>query len=228
LSLIPPPAVRGRNVDDIVEFEPDIPAVVPSFQSMNWLAHVFLSGPDIDFQLGNLLADVVRGPDLLSMNASFLLGVQQHKAIDSFTDAHPVVRRSRLRLGTEHRRFSGVLMDVFYDYFLATRWPSYSSESLEAFTARFYTQVAERALPLPASAQLMIDRIIEFDLLGQYRSLAGVENSLRRLSMRLAARWHREFALESGIRALLEDEAALAEDFAEFFPQLRSHVDARA
>lgn len=192
---------------------------------MNWLAHVYLSDGNVEVQLGNLLADVVRGPDLAPMSAEFLRGVQQHKAIDSFTDAHPVVRRSRLRLGPQHRRFSGVLMDVFYDYLLATRWSQYCSDSLQDFTTRFYAQAQASLLVLPEPAQIMLNRIVAHDLLGQYRRIEGVENSLRRLSMRLAARWHREFGLESSVDVLLANEAALADDFTEFFPQLRAHLN---
>lgn len=193
---------------------------------MNWLAHVFLSEPDVEVQLGNLLADVVRGPDLMPMSAAFKRGARLHKAIDAFTDAHPVVRRSRLRLGAEHRRFSGVLMDVFYDYFLATQWATYSPEPLATFTSRFYVQAKAGEQVLPRSAQIMVERITAYDLLGQYRQISGVDNSLRRLSMRLAARWHREFALERSVTALISNEAALLVDFAEFFPQLQAHVAA--
>jgi len=191
---------------------------------MNWLAHVFLSDNDIEFRLGNLLADVVRGPDLATMSPRFVLGAQRHKAIDSFTDAHPVVRRSRMRLGPEHRRFSGVLMDVFYDYFLATQWSVYSAEPLDEFTSQFYSDARACSLPLPKPAQLLIDRMVRHDLLGQYRRIEGVEQSLRRLSMRLNQRWRRQFELERSIPALLANEAALAADFAEFFPQLRLNI----
>jgi len=189
---------------------------------MNWLAHVFLSDDDIEFQLGNLLADVVRGPELATMSPQFIRGVQRHKAIDSFTDAHPAVMRSRLRLGPEHRRFSGVLMDVFYDYFLATHWRAYSPVPLDEFIAAFYSNATGSGIHLPDGAQLLVDRIVRHDLLGQYRSVHGVEESLRRLSMRLAARWKRDFALENSVPVLLANEAALAGDFAEFFPQLQS------
>jgi acyl carrier protein phosphodiesterase len=191
---------------------------------LNWLAHVFLSEPIVEVQLGNLLADVVRGQDLLSMSAAFQRGARLHKAIDAFTDAHPVVRRSRQRLGQEHRRFSGVLMDVFYDYFLATRWLDYSSQSLESFTTGFYSEAQARQFELPQDAQTMLARIMQYDLLGQYREISGVENSLRRLSMRLSARWHRDFALEKSTTALIDNHVGLSADFAEFFPQLRAHV----
>jgi acyl carrier protein phosphodiesterase len=191
---------------------------------VNWLAHVFLSEPDIEFKLGNLLADVVRGPELTGMSAEFLRGVRRHKAIDSFTDSHPVVRRSRTRLGAEHRRFSGVLMDVFYDYILATQWHRYSTVSLDAFTGAFYADAKACPISLPPQAQVLIDRIILHDLLGQYRSPQGVEESLRRLSMRLSARWHRDFALEKSVSALLAQADELTGDFNEFFPELRAYL----
>jgi acyl carrier protein phosphodiesterase len=155
---------------------------------LNWLAHVFLSGDNVEQRLGNLLADLVRGADRAAMSADFLLGVRRHQAIDSYTDAHPVVRRSRTRIGAEHRRFSGVLVDVFYDYFLATNWIRYSSQPLQDFTADFYADVRAHPLELPERARMTLDRIIQDGLLGAYRSLEGVEQSLRRLSRRRKAR----------------------------------------
>ncbi len=191
---------------------------------MNWLAHVFLSEPGVEFRLGNLLADLVRGEQRVGMSVDFLRGAQCHKAIDSFTDTHPVVRRSRSRVGSEHRRFSGVLVDVFYDYFLATAWERHSSLPLEAFTAGFYADVRARPLQLPESARVTLDRIVKHDLLGQYRRIEGVEHSLRRLSTYLSSRWRKQFALERSVADLLRQEREFADDFAEFFPQLQAHV----
>jgi acyl carrier protein phosphodiesterase len=47
---------------------------------------------------------------------------------------------------------------------------------------------------------------------------------LRRLSLRLAQRWNREFALDAAVADLVAHEAAFAADFDEFFPQLMRHV----
>ncbi|MGH8175069.1 MAG: ACP phosphodiesterase [Steroidobacter sp.] len=191
---------------------------------MNWLAHVFLSEQDVEFRLGNLLADIVKGDQRASMTATFLRGVQRHHAIDSFTDSHPVVRRSRSRIDAGNRRFSGVLVDVFYDFFLASNWDRYASMPLDSFTSAFYADVRAHPLPLPEQAQITIDRIVEYDLLGSYCRIEGVERSLQRLSMRLAKRWRREFALENGVADLVAHHDAFAEDFAEFFPALRTHL----
>lgn len=191
---------------------------------MNWLAHVFLSEPDVQYRLGNLLADIVRGDELRRMSAGFQRGVQKHKQIDAFTDAHPLVKRSRARVSTEFRRFSGVLVDVFYDHLLAIGWDRYSPIVLDAFTAKFYADIEAKHIELPASARVTLDRIIRHDLLGSYRRVEGVERSLRRLSAYLSSRWRREFALENSVAELVANQAGFEADFAEFFPQLQAAV----
>src|SRR3954454_21954788 len=106
---------------------------------MNWLAHVYLSEPRVEFQLGNLLADIVKRPERTEFGDDFVRGAERHRAIDAFTDAHPVVRRSRARISAPYRRFSGVLVDIFYDHLLASTWNRYADVSLETFTAEFYS-----------------------------------------------------------------------------------------
>jgi acyl carrier protein phosphodiesterase len=191
---------------------------------LNWLAHVFLSEPDVEFRLGNLLADIVRGEELRRTSAAFQRGAQKHKQIDAFTDSHPLVKRSRARMSGEFRRFSGVLVDVFYDHLLATHWDTYSPIVLDAFTAKFYADIESRNIELPSSARVTLDRIIRHDLLGSYRRIEGVERSLRRVSAYLSSRWQREFALERGVADLIAQRAGFDADFAEFFPQLQAAV----
>ncbi|MET0533530.1 MAG: ACP phosphodiesterase [Steroidobacter sp.] len=188
---------------------------------MNWLAHVFLSEPDVEFRLGNLLADIVRGEELRRMSAGFQRGAQKHKRIDAFTDSHPVVKRSRTRISRDYRRFSGVLVDVFYDHLLATSWNAYSPIVLDAFTAKFYADIESSRMELPSSARVTLDRIIRHDLLGSYRRIEGVERSLRRISAYLSSRWRREFELERGVTDLIAQREGFEADFAEFFPQLQ-------
>ena len=191
---------------------------------MNWLAHVFVSEPSVEFRLGNLLADVVRGGDRLAMTEDFRRGALLHKAIDQFTDVHPVVFRSRSRLSAAHRRYNNALIDVFYDHLLAVHWPQYSAISLDAFTKNFYADIATTHIALPAKAHQMLNRIAKHDLLGSYRELAGVEHSLQRLSMRLAVRRNRTFELEKSVADLIEHYEDFAADFNEFFPQLQAHA----
>ena len=191
---------------------------------MNWLAHVFLSESGVEVRLGNLLADIVKGTDREGMSPEFLRGVRAHQAIDAFTDSHPVVRRSRARVDSSQRRFSGVLVDVFYDHLLATNWERYSATPLAGFTSAFYADVTAHPIALPEPARTALARIVRHDLLGSYVRIEGVERSLQRLSARLAARWNRPFRLEDGVTALRADHGGFEADFIEFFPQLQAHV----
>jgi acyl carrier protein phosphodiesterase len=189
------------------------------------LAHAFLSEPDIECRLGNLLADLVKGRDRAGMTAAFLRGVQFHQAIDAFTDSHPVVQRSRARIAGEHRRFAGILVDVFYDHFLALDWERYSAESLDVFTARLYADLRAHPLRLPAEVQAVADRMLDEDFLGSYRRIEGIEAALRRVSLRLEARVGRAFGLEKAVSELQANFQGLGSDFAEFFPLLQAHVE---
>lgn len=191
---------------------------------MNWLAHVLLSKPDIEFRLGNLLADLVKGRDRAAMSAAFLDGVRQHQAIDAFTDTHPTVHRSRSRIAGDFQHATGILVDVFYDHFLAIDWERYSAEPLDVFTVRLYADIRAHPVLLPAEAQAAVERMLREDRLGSYRRLDGIEESLRRVSLRLAARTGRDIGLERGLSELVANFEGLRGDFAEFFPQLQGHV----
>lgn len=193
--------------------------------TMNWLAHAFLSEPNIEFRLGNLLSDIVRGDARAAVGAEFLRGAQRHHAIDAFTDAHPIVRRSRTRIVSVPRRFSGVLVDIFYDHLLTQAWERHATVPLTSFTAAFYADARASSVVLPSTAQRALDHIVRYDLLSSYGEFEGVRQALRGVSMRLARRWHREFALEAGVQDLIVDHAGFEDDFAQFFPELRAHVE---
>lgn len=191
---------------------------------MNWLAHAFLSEDDVEFRLGNLLADLVKGRQREGMSEAFRRGMRCHQLIDAFTDYHPIVHRSHGRIGEGYAHLKGILVDVFYDHFLALDWDRYSPEALDSFTARFYAEILAHPLPLPPEAQASVDRMIADDRLGSYRRLDGIEAALRRVSMRLTERLGRPFALESAVPELVANFDGLAEDFREFFPQLQARV----
>lgn len=187
---------------------------------MNWLAHVFLSPPDIEFQMGNLLADYVRGAAREGMSAKFREGVQCHLGIDAFTDAHPLVQRSKSRIEPRFRRFAGVLVDIYYDHLLARHWGRFSEVPLREFTLRFAMQAVPNCTELPEDAAWMLQRMIEEDRLWSYREISGVQTALWRLSQRLNDRWHRDIQLTEAVPGMQACDAALEGDFLEFLPQL--------
>ena len=192
---------------------------------MNWLAHAVLSdAADPEVRLGNVLADLVKARDRAAMSPGFRTGIEHHQAIDSFTDFHPFVGRSKLRLGDGHRHTRGILVDVFYDHFLAVDWARYSAEPLAVFTARLYADMRAYRRQLPGDIRGVVDRMSGEDWLGGYRYVDGVEDTLRRVSQRLAARVGRDLGLERGVSDLLAAYSDLGRDFAEFFPAVRKHT----
>jgi acyl carrier protein phosphodiesterase len=191
---------------------------------MNWLAHLYLSEPEPEFRLGNLLADHARGADRARMSPAFLRGVTCHQAIDVFAERHPVVLRSRQRISTSHRRFSGILVDIFYDHCLARDWARYAPIPLAQFTQTAYTEFTPLLPQLPAEARITLERIIAHDWLTSYAKPAGIEDILTRLSLRLSERFQREVTLHTAMADLLQHDTSFTADFHEFFPALRQQI----
>ena len=184
---------------------------------MNFLAHLFLASPDADCMLGGLVADFVRSRDVNGFPDTIQAGIRLHQRIDSFTDAHPVVAASKRRLHPPYRRFAGVLLDIFYDHYLAARWAQYSpSTTLEVFAQQVYQLLERRRSNLPASLRRILPRMIEEDWLVSYRNIKGVNRSLQRLSRRL----RRENPLGEGIVLLRTRYDEFESDFEVFFPDL--------
>ena len=191
---------------------------------MNWLAHLLLSEPNVESRLGNLLADIVKGTERQELNSDIQRGIACHQVIDRFTDSHIVVQRSKERIDSSYRRFSGVLVDIFYDHFLAKNWSEYCNISLDEFTAEIYNSFRCYQGQIPLIVREIISRIAAEDWLGAYRNIAGVENTLLRISKRLSRRRNKPFMLTPAISELITNYDALEYDFQEFFPELLSHV----
>lgn len=191
---------------------------------MNWLAHVYLSEPDFEFRMGNLLADFVRGPERSRMSPTFIRGTERHVVIDAFTDRHPIVRRSRARIQPQCRRFSGILVDIFYDHFLARRWPLYCREPFEQFTRSFYADMVACPMELPDDARTVVDHIVATDRFGAYREVSGIHGTLERFSRRLSEHWNKKVDLTMAVADLETGHDQFDSDFQEFFAELQERV----
>ena len=187
---------------------------------MNWLAHLLLSEPTAAFRIGNMLPDMLRLSDLNAMPQEFQGGIARHRAIDSFTDAHPVVRRSIERIQPPFRRWGGVLVDVFYDHFLARDWPLYADVPLDDFAQEIYRDFDLCREHLPAELWARLQQMKRDNWLCSYREIDGIETALRRIEFRL----RKPFALHEATRELEAHYHELADDFREFFPQLAAHA----
>ena len=189
---------------------------------MNWLAHLLLSEPSPAFRIGNLLPDLVPASALVGLPEEFRRGAEQHRRIDAFTDTHPIVRRSILRVTPPRRRLAGVLVDIFYDHFLTCAWAEYAPMPLPDFLAEFYGSFAQYRAEIPPEAYLRLEQMRAANWLGSYGDLAGITETLRRME----SRFRRPVPLaEGGVELELAYEG-FREDFRAFFPELRAHVGA--
>lgn len=192
---------------------------------MNYLAHLVLAGDDPADRLGGLAGDFVKGTLPGSLPADLAAGVSLHRAIDRYADAHPAFRRSRGRVSMLRRRYAGVMVDMFYDHFLAVHWARYRDEPLRAYayTREVYALVARRAGELPASFVEVAPRMAAQDWLAGYGDPLVIATALDRMSQ---FRIRRDNPLAGGGRELLDSYAGFEADFLDFFPDAQ-HFTAR-
>ena len=183
---------------------------------MNYLAHLFLAGPEPEALLGALMGDFVKGVLDERYPAAITRALSLHRRIDTFTDAHPVTATSRSRISPQRRRFAGIMVDLFYDHFLARHWDEHSREPLDAFTARVYTLLQEHDALLPDRLRSIAPRMAQADWLASYARLESIHAALDRMSLRLK----RENRLAGAGAELEANYAALEADFRAFFPDL--------
>ncbi len=196
---------------------------------MNFLAHLFLAGPpsapDYLGQLtGQFIADSVPGRQFESYPTAVQAGIRAHRAIDTFTDQHPVVRRSTARLRAAGAgKYAGVVSDVFMDHFLAHYFAEFSPESLPAFTQRVYAELASQQAIFPAPVQRFFPHMVQHNWLLHYAGLEGIARALLGLSRRASP----GSGMDTATDELRRHYAAYEADFREFFPELQAHVAAQ-
>lgn len=189
---------------------------------MNWLAHLRLAPDEPLLRLGNLCGDFVRGIDLASLHPTLQRGVHQHRAVDAFVDAHPLVRASRERLDAPFRRFAGVLVDVFYDHYLARDWTRLGDGSrLDAFAATVHGELRDHLDLLPERLQRAVPWMQDERWLVGYAEVDGIDAVLRRMARRLS----RETPLGAGAAQLRAYYDGLESDFTAFWPELVAFAD---
>ena len=189
--------------------------------TMNYLAHLYLASDAPDALLGSLMGDFVKGEVDSSLPPIMRASIIQHRRIDSFTDSHPIVKRSKQRLEPGYRRYAGILVDMFYDYFLARDWSHHASQPLGEFSSRVYAVVAARQRELPVNMQRTAHYLVASDLLGSYESIAGIDRALKGVATRLS----RPSPLGQASAELTRLEDRLHDDFTAFLPELLAYVD---
>ena len=169
------------------------------------------------------MGDFVKGPLDGRHGPELSAALALHRRIDTYTDAHPTVGISRTRISPQRRRFAGILVDVFYDHFLARHWDDYSSVPLEQFTARVYGILSAHGDGLPGRLARIAPRMAEADWLASYRHLEAVGEAVDRVAQRLT----RGDCLQGASDELASNYAALEADFRGFFPDVMRFAGAQ-
>jgi acyl carrier protein phosphodiesterase len=190
---------------------------------MNYLAHLYLSEPTEDAWLGSLLGDFVKGPLDERYGEDITRAIALHRKIDSYTDAHPVVLQSKSRISAGRRRYAGIMVDMFYDHFLAKYWREFHDEPLESFTARVYAMLGRQHAILPERLQRMAPNMAQRDWLGSYAQVGSIHTALDRMGLR----FKRENRLLNSADELVQHYSALESDFRVFLPQVAEFARSR-
>jgi acyl carrier protein phosphodiesterase len=185
---------------------------------MNFLAHLYLSGNRTKIMVGNFIGDFVKGRNLHDRyEPEIVAGIEMHRAIDLFTDSHSTVTQSKNRLRPKYRHYSGVIVDVFYDHFLARNWDTYHKELLPDFARRTYTLIQEHAAILPEDVKHMLPYMIQGNWLVNYARVEGIHRALSGM----ASRTPYESKMNEATADLEASYEEFKKEFEIFFPQLK-------
>ena len=189
---------------------------------MNYLAHLYLAGPEPEARLGALLGDFVFGQAALAdWGALERREIVIHRRVDRYTDEHPQVVAARRLFAHGRQRYAGIALDVYYDHCLARDWARYCDTPLDAFTASFYRYLLSRQDELPERLRRIAPLMASGDWLGSYRQRDSVDLAVTRIATRLSRNGDRLVACLEDLR---RHETEIAAGFDLFFPQLAAYA----
>lgn len=184
---------------------------------MNFLAHIYLSGENDLIKIGNFMADGIRGKQFEHFPPEVQKGILLHRFIDTYTDSHDTFRQSTKRLHEKYHHWAGVIVDIFYDHFLAKNWSKYSDEKLEDFVSRFYNSLHNNYSILTEKTQGLMPYMIERNWLLSYRTVEGIHNILTQMDRRSKNISKMQFASEE----LKEFYNEFETEFTSFFEEIQ-------
>jgi acyl carrier protein phosphodiesterase len=208
-ALFLPCSPKGRRIGD---------------RFVNFLAHLFLSGDAPELLVGNLMGDFVKG----RLDGRFPPGIERgillHRGIDSFASQNRHFLCSKRRLDQSFGLYRGVLVDLFYDHFLAAHWEDYADVPLSLFISDAWRVLCEHREFLPNRLKRIMPVLFR-DWLPSYSDLGGIAAVLHRISRFRVKRANR---LGEGAEALSRHYEGLYGDFRKFLPELLAFSEVRS
>lgn len=185
---------------------------------MNFLAHLYLSGADEEIMVGNFIGDFVRGRTIYEQFPyKIALGIELHREIDEFTDNHPVVLESKIRLRPKYRHYAPVIVDMFYDHYLATNWSNYyPPQPLADYAQQSYQILKKFEELLPAQVKYLLPYMMEGNWLLNYSKPEGIHRALSGMAKRTPY----DSKMDEAIEELNLHYKDFENEFLNFFPDL--------
>lgn len=185
---------------------------------MNFLAHCHLAHVTQTSMLGNLLGDFAKGPvSSLPYSDEVKLGIELHRAVDSYTDNHEYTLELKAQLG-KWRRFGGIILDVFYDHQLACQFERIENMPLLKFSTLCYQQLADVPDVAPERFKRVVTSMSQMDWLSGYKKLENIERALVGISQRLSNR----IELSHSIDWYLAHQPLFSNGFLDFYNELQN------
>ena len=188
---------------------------------MNFLAHILLSGENEGVMMGNYVGDFIKGrlsaEKTATWNPDYVVGLKLHRFIDSFTDTHPDVSDAKDVAAVTQGKLAGIVMDIYFDYFLAKNFDHYHKEPLFVYAHRIYSIIERNEHLIPETMVPMVRSMIRQDWLTTYATLDGIDTTFKRLSRRAGFL----APISTAVSDLQANEEFYYIKFLSFFPELR-------
>ena len=184
---------------------------------MNFLAHSYLSFSEEQL-VGNMIADFVKNRDVARLPESIQKGIKLHRAIDTFTDVHPLIHEAKAPFRPLVRLYSGAFVDVAFDYFLANDTTENSQREWQEHSQRVYAVLRRYEEFLPEVFKKVLDKMQQDDWLYNYRNEWGIDYSFRNVVNKA------QFLDKTTnvFPAFLANKDFLREKYEIFFPEIKS------
>lgn len=147
-------------------------------------------------------------------------GILLHREIDRYTDAHPIVLQSKKHLFEKYRHYSGVIVDMFYDHFLARNFHEFHPLDLQSFTEQHFERLMAFKSQMPVKAQNMLPYMVENNWLVGYGELKGIHRALMGMSRRTKF----NSKMDEAVQDLTRYYDTFENEFRRFFPDIKSHI----
>ena len=152
---------------------------------MNYLAHAYLSFNEPGILTGNMISDFVKGKKKFDFSSVIQRGIALHRAIDEFTDFHPVTQQAKSYFKQNYRLYSGAFIDVVYDHFLANDKKEFLDEKeLDSFCQSTYLNLQNNCAGLPEKFLQILPYMQQQNWLFHYNCREGIEKSFGGLARR--------------------------------------------